>query len=245
LLSRAEEFLAEVAEGLAGRLPANEIPLQMTEIAAHLDDALEACEEMGWSEAAAVSSMGCPRRLARNLAHEASVVWDHRRLHFAAVALAGYGLNLAGLSTFGFPWLTKLVAVVSVAATFGVAYGAFRARSFRLAAIFALGMVLSIPATLLRTHLFVNMAYPGGRGNSPRSLVAFQQARILRNGSAEDMAELNSAAAEPYLVQASRQMPFAIASSASLIAIVSAVDGGFAVLGLAALAVRRRRRSFV
>jgi len=244
LLSRAEMFLADLEEGLACRLPANEIPIRMTEIAAHLDDAVEAYEEMGWSEAA-VSSMGCPQRLARTLAREASAVWDHRRLYFAAVALAGYGLNLAGLSTFGFPWLTELVAVVSVAATFGVAYGAFRARSLRLAAIFALSMVLAIPATLLRTNLFLNMAYSGGRGNSPRSHVEFQRDRILRNGSEEDMAEFNSAAGETYLVQAGRQMPFAIASSASLIAIVAAVDGGFAALGLAALAVRRRRRGFV
>lgn len=234
-----QQFLREVREGLALRLPSSEINTRIEEIAAHLDDAVEAHREMGGSETTAVVAMGCPRRLARRLAAEASVHWDHRRLYFAAVALAGYGANLAGISVFGMPWLTKAVAVISVAATVAMAFAAMRARSVRLSAIFMMGVILMVPATLMRSSLFVNTEYPLGRANLPRAFVADR----LRQASDEDRAALVEAVAEPFWLQAERQVPFAAAASAELVAILGAVDAGFGVLGLAMLAARRRVRA--
>ncbi len=225
-----DAYLRELERELARRLPREAIQSRLMEVAAHANETTEAFREMGLSEDAAVRAMGCPRRLARGLAQAALGAWDRRRVRFAACAMAGFGANLAGLPPW--PLLIQPLAIFAIAASFGGAYGAYRARRPRPLALLAIAFALVGPMTVQSTLRWVHHPFPNGVwANSPRSGIVRRQ---------PDPA-FDAGAAEPLLVQGCRQVPGAIGSAAYLATVVGGGDLGFAALGLVVFGVRRRR----
>lgn len=243
-------YLEELEAHLSRRLPADEIPPRIAEVAAHLDEAVEAFGEMGFGPEAAVLAMGRADRLARGMAAAALARWDALRLRFSAVALVGFGANLAGISLLGMPWLTKVVAVVSVASTFGVAYTAYRSRRPATPRVVLTGLALIVPMSLAMGMLWYWLPSPTGWYRSPRAISRWTRERVSKEPNSAYLTGLIDRQMEERLEErlarsAVRNLSASAREAAYLTYVVGGVDAIFGALGFVVIAAGRRRRGYV
>ncbi len=246
-MDSSEKFLAEIQDALDRRLAPEEIRERLSEIAAHLDETVEAFAEMGLDEDAAVRAMGCPQRLARGLSEAALSRPHRRRLGAATVALGALCALLAGHDYLDSIFLTSLGSTVAFLAILGAGFGALRARRPATIWIAAISLGLVLPMASLRAWLCVELPIPG-TARLPfgiKTLVyrPYGPDRLLRsirvNGQSHTIADLMKGAT-PFTKRVAGHIPKALGDAAGSLLIVGATDAAFSVGWLSLIARRRK-----
>ena len=243
-----KSYLPDLKRELARRLPEEDVRTRLAEIESHLDAAVEAYAELDLGAVDAIATMGCPRRLARELACVATAKPHRWRVVASATALLAFGALMAAFVQLDSSLLTESevgAIAVGLAAT---AFGAFRARRPAMGPLAAIAAALVVPMALGRALLCYELPIPGtarpAEGLSAvcliyRPYVDWRLKSVSVNGAAAVQVADLLANVDPLPRRVAQNVTRAAECAAMAFVVVGGVDLAFAGLGLASLSRRR------